>query len=76
MSARYRTWRKAVFERDDYTCQGEGCGSRGGELNADHIKPFSTHPELRFKVSNGRTLCVPCHKKTPTYGRNALRQNC
>jgi hypothetical protein len=61
-------WRTAVFQRDDYTCQM--CGQRGGRLQADHIKPYATYPDLRWDVSNGRTLCVPCHKKTPTYGGN------
>jgi len=66
-SAEMRAWRLAVFERDDWTCQE--CGVRGGaELNADHIKPFALFPELRFDVDNGRTLCVPCHKQTDTYG--------
>lgn len=69
-SKEYQQWRKAVFERDNYTCQC--CGERGGTLNADHIKPFSTFPELRFELSNGRTLCVQCHRKTPTYGGNAM----
>ena len=55
-------WRKAVFQRDNYTCQE--CGKRGCELNADHIKPFAYFEELRFELSNGRTLCVPCHNKT------------
>lgn len=64
--AQYKEWRKAVFERDDYTCQG--CGVRGGDLQADHIKPFAWFPALRFELSNGRTLCVPCHRATPTYG--------
>lgn len=59
-------WRKAVFDRDDYTCQI--CSIRGGTLNADHIKPFATYPELRFDINNGRTLCVDCHRKTDTYG--------
>lgn len=66
-SARYRRWRTAVYERDDYTCVF--CGKRGGKLHADHIKPFSTFEDLRFEISNGRTLCVPCHRTTPTYGR-------
>lgn len=56
-------WRKSVFERDHFTCRF--CGKVGGELNADHIKPFSLFPELRFAIDNGRTLCVPCHKKVP-----------
>jgi hypothetical protein len=72
-SATYKEWRTAVFVRDNYTCVW--CGQRGGKLNADHIKPFSTHKHLRFDVSNGRTLCVACHKKTPTYLAGALRKN-
>lgn len=55
-------WRKKVFERDDYTCQD--CGVRGTYLEADHIKPWAYFPELRFELSNGRTLCRPCHDKT------------
>lgn len=58
----YKAWRKAVFERDSYTCVY--CGIRGGELNADHIKPWAYFPELRYDVSNGRTLCLDCHKTT------------
>lgn len=61
----YKNWRNEVFKRDNYTCVW--CGQIGGELNADHIKPFSTHQELRLDLDNGRTLCVPCHTKTPTY---------
>ena len=38
------------------------CGQVGGYLEADHIKPFSLYPELRFELSNGRTYCKPCHK--------------
>lgn len=61
----YKLWRKAVFERDNYTCVE--CAEKGCTLNADHIKPFAFFPELRLEVSNGRTLCVPCHEKTATY---------
>lgn len=66
-SNEYKEWRMAVYKRDNYTCQV--CGKVGVELVADHIKPFSVFPELRFDVNNGRTLCVNCHKKTLTYGR-------
>lgn len=65
-SIEYRLWRIAVFTRDDYTCQK--CNIKGGELNADHIKPFSLYPELRLAIDNGRTLCVSCHRQTDTWG--------
>jgi 5-methylcytosine-specific restriction endonuclease McrA len=45
-------------------------------LQADHIKPFAHHPELRFDVNNGRTLCVPCHRKTDTYGGRSRAKVC
>ena len=65
-STDYAKWRKSVFERDGYTCVV--CFQKGGRLNADHILPFSTHPEIRFSLENGRTLCRECHMKTETYG--------
>ena len=88
----YRRWRKAVFERDDYTCQL--CGQHGGFLNADHhkvtfselvniaIEKFGIEEVLKelpnfdefWDLSNGRTLCVKCHRKTPSFGgRNNIR---
>ena len=58
----YKRWRFDVFARDQFTCQE--CGdARGGSLVAHHVKPFADHPELRFEVSNGITLCETCHKK-------------
>lgn len=65
MTRDYRKWRKSVFERDNYTCQL--CQRVGVKLHADHIKPFAFFPKLRLNINNGRTLCVDCHKKTPTY---------
>jgi 5-methylcytosine-specific restriction endonuclease McrA len=62
----YVQWRKAIFTKDDYTCQG--CSVRGGYLEADHIQPWALFPELRYNVDNGRTLCRPCHLLTPTWG--------
>lgn len=56
----YKTWRRSVFERDDYTCQI--CGSRGKKLNAHHIVRWVDNSDLRFDVSNGVTLCERCHK--------------
>lgn len=71
-SPEYRFWRKSVFERDKYTCQI--CQIKGVYVQADHIKPFAFYPELRFELSNGRTLCVPCHRKTETYGYKKRRK--
>lgn len=66
-SVEYKLWRKAIYERDKYTCIW--CGdAKGGNLEADHIKPFAFYPELRFAIDNGRTLCKECHRKTDTYG--------
>jgi len=67
LSTPYRHWRKNVFERDKYTCQK--CKSKNLKLNAHHIKPFSRFPELRTQLSNGMTLCIPCHKKEHSNGK-------
>jgi 5-methylcytosine-specific restriction endonuclease McrA len=69
-SFEYREWRKAVLQRDNYTCQE--CGIRQWPLQADHIKPFALYVKLRFNIDNGRTLCKSCHLKTPTWGRRAM----
>lgn len=56
----YKQWRISVFKRDGYMCVD--CGKVGGYLEADHIKPWSLFPELRFDINNGRTLCRSCHR--------------
>ena len=60
-SVEYSIWREAVFERDGWSCVT--CKKRGCYLQADHIKPFSLFPDLRFEIDNGRTLCKGCHKE-------------
>lgn len=81
----YRIWRNSVYQRDNYTCQD--CGAKGN-LNADHIIPFAIivrdnnvqscedarKCEKLWDTNNGRTLCVDCHKKTPTFGILATKQ--
>jgi hypothetical protein len=59
-SMEYIIWREGVYARDNWTCQS--CGQRGGILNAHHIQPFLTHPELRVAIDNGIALCEKCHK--------------
>ena len=68
-SFKYKEWRKSVFKRDNYRCIIGGI-SHGNDIHADHIKPFSLFPKLRFELSNGRTLCSRCHRKTDTWGEN------
>ena len=75
-SVKFIKWRNAIYKRDTFTCQV--CGdSRGGNLNAHHIKQLSdiisdnNIKELiqafRCKeiwdISNGITLCKTCHNK-------------
>lgn len=68
----YKLWRTSVFCRDSYTCQSCGISGNRSVLNADHIKPWATNPKLRYKIENGRTLCVECHYKTDTWGYKAI----
>lgn len=56
-----KQWRKLVFERDNYICSE--CNQYGHELRAHHIRQFSKHPNLRFNITNGITLCKECHDK-------------
>ena len=78
---KYVEWRKSVFERDNFTCRL--CGISGVYVEADHypkrfidivrdndiqdIGDAIKCTEL-WDVGNGRTLCVPCHRKTDTWG--------
>lgn len=79
-------WRRAVYERDNYTCQE--CGQVGGKLNADHIIPLfklaidlnldtlekvRTSPEV-LDINNGKTLCRDCHEKTDSFGNKGSQQ--
>lgn len=57
--ATQKGWAQAVISRDLATCQE--CGSTNVELHAHHIKPFKDHPELKWDVDNGTTLCFRCH---------------
>jgi len=67
-SIQYKEWRKKIFNRDNYTCQDCGIhASEVGYLTAHHVKSWSECPELRFEISNGKTLCENCHSKIDNY---------
>lgn len=69
-------WRRAVYQRDNYTCQRCGAtSSRKHKLNAHHIKTFAEYPELRFEVDNGITFCKGCHKYEHTRRRQQAHLN-
>jgi len=62
---KYKDWQSAVFNRDLFRCIW--CGSTLC-IEADHIKRWSEYPELRYELSNGRTLCHQCHNITRRKG--------
>ncbi len=64
---KYVIWRTKIFKRDNYTCQI--CGLKGGKLQVHHIKSWSKYPALRYKLNNGISVCIPCHKQTNNYSR-------
>ncbi len=79
-SLEYRQWVLAVFRRDNFTCTTPLCGVRG-RINAHHIKTFASTLRRNkitsfaqavacielWDITNGQTLCVPCHEKTESY---------
>lgn len=74
---KYRQWRKAILERDNFTCAF--CHEHGGRLDVDHY-PHSFSKILHghsikaledalrcdalWDTGNGRTLCFHCHNTT------------
>lgn len=63
-SIEFKEWRKAVFVRDNFTCQKCGAKNSAGHpiiIHPHHIKSFAEYKELRFELSNGITLCSDCH---------------
>lgn len=51
--------RKAVYKRDNWTCQE--CGNTHCMVHAHHVVPLSEDWDLRLNIDNCITLCVHCH---------------
>ena len=75
-------WRRAVFKRNDYTCQICEDRNKKGKgksitLNAHYLESYNSNRELRYDIYNGITLCKNCHKNvnsTYGYGNNTKEQ--
>lgn len=62
-SAEWQATIRAVYKRDNYTCQECGGGkTTARSLHAHHIYPWAGHPDLRFDPDNIVTLCRGCHQ--------------
>jgi len=86
-SEKYIAWRKSCLERDKYTCQECGATNTYLEVDhckyalCEIIQKYNITQEnldhklnncdILWDLSNGTTLCRPCHKKTPTYANKA-----
>lgn len=56
-------WRRAIKERDEYTCQRCKKKLTARQVEAHHKMPQWFMPELAFDLNNGITLCKACHKQ-------------
>lgn len=61
VSYKEEQWKKAVRERDDFTCRFPGCSFRSKSIDAHHIAMRSRRPDLKFVVENGIALCRSHH---------------
>lgn len=58
-----KAYSRAVFKRDNFTCQICSKTNNHTTLNAHHLDGWNKFPEKRFDIGNGICLCVPCHKE-------------
>lgn len=66
---------RGIFFRSEEYKKKMSLACRGKKLTDEQRLKISqsNFPELRFELSNGRTLCVECHQKTDTYGEKAKK---
>jgi len=57
-------WAHDVITRDGATCVYCGHKKRADrDIHAHHILSKAKHPAMALLVSNGITLCKPCHRQ-------------
>lgn len=58
----YYDWRRQVWVRDNEKCKiaDKNCN---GKIEAHHILGWRSHPELRYEINNGITLCHAHHPR-------------
>ena len=56
----YIRWAAEVKRRDHYTCVI--CGRKGVALNSHHLNAWASHPDERYDMDNGVTLCSFHHE--------------
>lgn len=71
-SKEYRQWRVSVIRRDG-VCQ---CCGTIKDRHAHHIRHATYHPDLRFSVPNGVTLCNGCHSILHNKFAGSYRAKC
>lgn len=85
----HKNWRKSVFERDNYTCVlcGKRGGVLAADhihpfalllyeaksQVGDSLFEKCMNYKPIWDINNGRTLCYPCHYKTPNFGGKAIK---
>ncbi len=58
----YKEWRNLVWTRDRWKCRISD-SSCCGRIEAHHILGWKEHPELRYQLNNGITLCHAHHPR-------------
>jgi len=71
-TAEYRKWRAIVIRRDKRCV---ACNSIK-ERQAHHINDATHHPDLRFDIDNGITMCKQCHTQFHTNFKKSFRAKC
>jgi len=68
----YRKWRIQVIRRDKRCVICNSTRRRA----AHHIEDWSYHPDKRYLLSNGVTLCGHCHMNFHCNFKNSYREKC